>query len=138
MSTQIVLPTAAAFKEMPLKERAILFGRWLEGQPREVTYDYMDLKGCALGQFAKALYRNEMSFGGAFSIVENSTKNGLGIFPTNPDTPYDCPLGNALAFGSIEKSSFVSSSITFGAASDAYQQGLKTEWFKAICKDATT
>ncbi len=62
------LPTVAAFKQLPVAKRTLVFAKWLEQQPRDKTFNYADTQGCILATFGQALYGSSEVTAGGWAI----------------------------------------------------------------------
>lgn len=73
---------------MPLRSRIDVFLRWMGEQDPSATYRYQDHCGCALGAFARAIFRSEDARGGANTIhpcpqktYDSDTPDAIVILP---------------------------------------------------------
>ncbi len=62
------LPTVAAFKQLSVAKRTLVFAKWLEQQPRNKTFNYADTQGCILAAFGQALYGSPKVTAGGWTI----------------------------------------------------------------------
>ncbi len=101
------LPTVAAFKQLSVEQRTLVFAKWLERQPRRKTYDYADYGGCVLATFGQALYGSPHITAGGWAVHPRG-RGKLDVFHGAN------PVANALN----------GSKTTYGAASDRVQAAL--------------
>lgn len=134
--TIVPLLTATDFAALPLADRTRVFADWLRAQPREATYNYNDHYGCALSQFAQALYRSSAALGFSNTISTPRFESAITVFKSQDELGFwtSTPISRALAYGSMDAPSkdgdecfSVAESISFGAASDAFDAAMKLE-----------
>ncbi len=81
MSTQstsipFIPPTPTEFEALPILSRqscrARVFGDYLKSKPREETYSYASICHCALAQFGRAIYGEDLNSAGSVDVALNS------------------------------------------------------------------
>ncbi len=120
-TSPIQLPSAEAFAQLPLLQRARLFGDWLKAQPREGTYDWNDRDRCALSRFSQAIHRSETAVGISCTIAaaDNVSRNTeVEVFPGGVYGR----CADVVGIGSAHPERMV-----FGEVSDAYEAALAVE-----------
>lgn len=141
VAKKFTLPSVSSFLNLPIKARAVVFGNWLKGKPRKETYDYMDDTKCALGQFAQELYKDKEACGVNSTIgAGNQSAFSVEVFPAARNSAHG-PLVCAIWRGKTTSKGHKNdgdknAAVSFGAASDAYQKGLKSKWFKQWKEEA--
>ncbi len=105
-------PSPAAFEAMTLRQRALCFGRFLRSKPKGETYDYGAINGCALAQFAQAIWRTPEARGAAREVRSGPTAKHVQVLPTEGSLSY-----------SLHSLSLTS---TFGGASRRYDKALRS------------
>lgn len=117
VTRRVTLPTATAFAKLPLAKRTAIFAHWLARQPKRKTYDYHDAANCALGTFARALYRSPLARGSAWTIGPRKGRYQSYETDSVQVMDADAPASAICNAGSEDQ--------TFGAASRAFNAVLK-------------